>query len=51
MSSPTLSNIFQNDADVLEKQLQEIQQRHKEEQWFLIQLKEAVKLHQTECVA
>jgi len=51
MFSPTLSNIFQNDAKVLEKQQQEIQWRHKEEQWLLIQLEEAAKLHQAKHVA
>jgi len=32
MSSPTHSNISQNDAEILEKQQQEMQWRHKEEQ-------------------
>jgi len=32
MSSPTPSDISQNDAKVLEKQWQEMQQRYKEEQ-------------------
>jgi len=32
MSSPTSSDILQNDAEILEKQWQEMQQRHKEEQ-------------------
>ena len=51
MSSPTPSDISQNDAEVLEKQWQEMQQRHKEEQQLLIQLEEVVKLHQAECAA
>ena len=51
MFSPIPSNIFQNDAKVLEKQQQEIQQRYKEEQWLLIQLEEAAKLHQAKHVA
>jgi len=41
MYSPTLSNISQNDAEALEKQWQEMQQRYKEEQRFLLQLQEA----------
>jgi len=32
MSSPTSSDILQNDAEILEMQWQEMQQRHKEEQ-------------------
>jgi len=32
MSSPTPSDISQNDAEILEKQWQEMQQRHEEEQ-------------------
>jgi len=36
MSSPAPSNISQNDTEVLEKQQQEMQQRHKEEQRFLL---------------
>ena len=51
MSSPTPSNISQNDAEILEKQWQEMQQRHEEEQQLLAQLKEAVKLCWAECVA
>ena len=51
MSSPIYFNISQNNAKVLEKQWQEMQRRHKEEQWLLIQLEEAVKLHWAECVA
>jgi len=51
MSSPALSDISQNDAEILEKQQQEMQWRHEEEQRLLVQLEEAAKLHQTECVA
>ena len=51
MSFPAPSNISKNNADVLEKQQQEMQQRHKEEQQFLLQLEEVAKLHQAECVA
>ena len=43
MSSPALSDISQNNAEVLEKQQQEIQQRHKEKEQLLIQLKEVAK--------
>jgi len=45
MSSPAPSNISQNDAEVLEKQWQEMQRRHEEEQWLLVQLEEVAKLH------
>jgi len=44
MSFPTLSDISQNDTKILKKQWQEIQQRHEEEQWLLVQLEEVVKL-------
>jgi len=44
MSFPAPSDISQNDAEVLEKQWQEMQQRHEEEQQLLVQLEEAVKL-------
>ena len=36
MSSPTPSNISQNDAEVLDKKQQEMQQRHKKEQQLLL---------------
>jgi len=51
MSSSTLSDISQNDAEILEKQWQKMQQRCEEEQWLLTQLKEAAKLCQAECMA
>jgi len=51
MSSPALSDISQNDAKVLEKQQQEMQRRHKEEQWLLVQLEEAAKLRWAERAA
>jgi len=51
MSSPTPSNISQNDAKVLKKQWQEMQRRYKEEQWLLVQLEEAAKLCRAERVA
>jgi len=51
MSSPAPSNISQNDAKVLEKQWQEMQWRHKEEQWLLAQLEEVVRLRWAERVA
>ena len=44
MSSPAPSDISQNDAEVLKKQRQEMQQRHKEEQRLLTQLEEVAKL-------
>jgi len=51
MSSPTPSDISQNDTEVLEMQRQEMQWRHKEEQWLLVQLEEVVKLRQAEHAA
>ena len=51
MSSPAPSKISQNNAKVLEKQWQEMQQRHKEEQRLLVQLEEAAKLCWAECAA
>jgi len=51
MSSPTPSNISQNDAEVFEKQWQEMQWRHEEEQRLLAQLEEAMKLRRAECTA
>jgi len=51
MSSPAPSDISQNDAKVLEKQWQEMQQRHEEEQQLLVQLEEAAKLRRAERVA
>ena len=48
MSSPTPSNILQNDAEVLEKQWKEMQRRHEEEQWLLAQLEEVAKLRRAE---
>ena len=35
MSSPTISDISQNDTKILEKQWQEMQRRHEKEQWLL----------------
>ena len=51
MSSPAPSNISQNDAKILKKQWQEMQQRHEEQQQLLAQLEEAAKLRQAECTA
>ena len=51
MSSPTSSNISQNNAKILEKQQQEIQQRYKEEEQLLAQLEEAEKSCWAECTA
>ena len=51
MSSPAHSDISQNDAKALEKQRQEMQQRHEEEQQLLAQLEEAAKLRRAECAA
>ena len=44
MSSSAPSDISQNDAKILKKQRQEMQQRHKEQQQLLAQLEEAAKL-------
>ena len=43
MSFPAPSNISQNDAEILEKQWQEMQQRHEKKQWLLEQLEEVAK--------
>jgi len=51
MSSPTPSDISQNNAEILEKQWQEMQWRHEEQQQLLLQLEKAAKLFQAECVA
>jgi len=51
MSSPAPSDISQNDAEILKKQRQEMQRRHKEEQWLLVQLEEAAKLRRAERAA
>ena len=51
MLSPIHSNISQNNAKMLEKQWQEIQQRYEKEQWLLIQLEEVAKSCRTKCVA
>jgi len=51
MSSSAPSNISQNDTKILEKQWQEMQQRHREKQQLLAQLEEAAKLHQAERTA
>jgi len=51
MSSPVPSNISQDDTEVLERQWQEMQQRHEEQQQLLAQLEEAAKLRWAEHVA
>ena len=51
MSFPTHSNISQNGAEILEKQQQEMQQRHKEKQRLLVQLEEVAKLYQAKHAA
>ena len=51
MSSPAPSDISQNDAEALEKQWQEIQQRHEEEQRSLLRLQEAAEACRAECAA
>ena len=51
MSSPAPSNISQNNTEILKKQQQEMQWRHKEQQQLLAQLEEAAKLRWTERMA
>ena len=48
---PRPFDISQNNAKILEKQWQEMQQRHKEEQQLLAQLEEAAKSCQAEHAA
>ena len=51
MSFPAPSDISQKNAKILEKQWQEMQQRHEEEQRLLVQLEEAAKLRWAKCMA
>ena len=51
MSSSAPSNISQNNAEILEKQWQEMQRRHEEEEQLLAQLKEVAKSHWAEHIA
>jgi len=51
MSSPTPSDISQNNTEILDKKWQEMQQRHKKEQQLLLQLEKVAKLHQAEHTA
>jgi len=51
MSSPTPSNISQNDTELLKKQCREMQQWHEEEQQSLLQLQEIVEACFAEHVA
>ena len=51
MSSPTPSNISQNDAEMLEEQCREMQQWHEEEQQSLLQLQKAVEARHAERAA
>ena len=51
MSSPTPSNISQNNAEMLEEQCREMQQWHKEEQQSLLQLQKAVEARHAERAA
>ena len=48
MSSSAPSDISQNDAEILEIQWQEMQQRHEEKQRLLAQLEEVARLCQAE---
>jgi len=49
--SPVHSDISQNNAKILEKQWQEMQQRHEEQQQLLLQLEEVMRLCWAECTA
>ena len=51
MSSPTHSNISQNDAKMLEEQCRKMQQQHEEEQQSLLRLQEATEAHRVEHAA
>jgi len=51
MSSPAHSNLSQNDAEMLEKQRREMQQRHEEEQQSLLQLQKVAEACHAECAA
>ena len=51
MSSPAPSDISQNNAEALEKQWREMQQRHEEKQRSLLQLQEAAEAHCAEHAA
>jgi len=51
MSSLALSNIYQNDAKLLEEQYHEMQRWHEEEQQSLLQLQETAEAYYTEHVA
>ena len=51
MSSPAPSDIFQNDAEILKEQCQEMQRWHEEEQQSLFQLQKAVEARRTERAA
>ena len=51
MSSPTHSDLSQNDAEMLKKQHQEMQWQHEEKQRSLLRLQEAVEAHHAEHAA
>ena len=51
MSSPTHSDLSQNDAEMLKKQCQEMQRRHEEEQQSLLRLQKAAEAHRAERTA
>ena len=51
MSSPALSDISQNDAELLEEQYYEMQWQHEEEQQSLLQLQEAAEVCHAERMA
>ena len=51
MSSPAPSNIFQNDAEMLEEQHREMQRRHEEEQQSFLQLQKAAEARHAERAA
>ena len=51
MSSPAHSDLFQNDAEILEEQCREMQQQHEEEQQSLLQLQKVAEARCVECAA
>ena len=51
MSSPTHSDLSQNDTEMLEEQCREMQRQHEEEQQSLLRLQKAAEAYCAECAA
>jgi len=51
MSSPTHSDLSQNNVEMLKEQCREMQQQHEEQQQSLLRLQEAVEARRVECAA